>query len=328
MTLVLARQTGEIDAVLARLRYLLIVVGSAAVIVTSAMLISVVHGGLRPLRRLATRIEELGEGNLSARVELPHAPAELAPMVDRLNDLLARLEASFRREKAFTSDVAHELRTPLAGLRSTLEVSASKPREPDAYRTAIQESLAITCQMQTMVQNLLCLARMEAGQVQVVRECVDVAALLRECWAMVDREAAERRLRITWELANPCLVETDGHKLRQVFQNLLDNAVSYTNEGGSIAVQAKANDSQALIEITNTGCRLSPEEIERVFDRFWRGDGTRGDTGHCGLGLSLAQRIVALLKGDIQAESMTDGRFQVRVSIGLPVRRLGPPAVR
>ncbi|HOW70961.1 MAG TPA: ATP-binding protein [Phycisphaerae bacterium] len=323
LTLALSRHTQEIDAVLARLWYLLMVVGGAAVMLTSAILVWVVDAGLRPLRGLASRIGQLGVADLSARVEMPDAAAELVPISDRLNDLLARLQAGFLREKAFAADVAHELRTPLAGLRSTLEVSLSRSREPDAYRIAIQESLAITRQMQAMVQNLLCLARLEAGQVQVVREPVDLATLLHECWEQLAQQATERELRIEWHIRPSCVVETDPDKLRQVFQNLLDNAVHYTDRGGSIDLQAATEGSGVRVEITNTGCRLSPQDAERVFDRLWRGDANRRDTGaHCGLGLSLARRMVTLLGGDIRVECTTGGCFRVQLSIGSSERRL------
>lgn len=316
MTLVLARPTGEVDAVLARLGFLLIALGGLAVVATSVVLARVVHGGLRPLRDLAARIGQLSEEELSARIELPDAPAELVPIAERLNDLLTRLEASFGREKAFTADVAHELRTPLAGLRSTLEVSLSKSREACAYQVVLQDSLAITCQMQTMVQNLLCLARMEAGQAEIVREPTDVPMLLRECWKPLAQGAAERGLHVKWDLQDPCVLETDDRKLRQVLRNLLDNAVAYTNPSGSIEMRAWAADSQVRIEIANTGCRLAPEEAEKVFDRFWRGDAARQDTGvHCGLGLSLARRILILLGGDIQVECTAEGVFCVRLSM-------------
>jgi two-component system, OmpR family, heavy metal sensor histidine kinase CusS len=243
---------------------------------------------------------------------LTNAPAELMPVIHRLNDLLRRLEDAFSREKAFTADVAHELRTPLAGLRATLEVSLSQSREPEKHREAIRDSLQVAHQMQDMVDNLLWLARTEAGQLRVDRGPVDLGDLLNECWKTLADRAQTRGLCVDWDVHSPCALSTDRDKLRQAVHNLLDNAVTHADSGGRVRIEAGREPDRIRCRITNTGSRISPEDAERVFDRFWRGDQARTDTGvHCGLGLSLSRRIVTLLGGRISVTSAVGGEFSV-----------------
>lgn len=311
VTLVLARETATIDRTLATLRLLLTGVWAVALVAMLAVLAIVVRRGLHPAEVLAARISELGEADLSARIELADVPAELKPVIDRLNQLLARLEEAFHRERAFSADVSHELRTPLAGLRSILEVSLSQPRDGEKYRQSIAESLDITEHIQSMVQNLLWLARAEAGRVQVTRESVDLGELLNECWQSMEDRVRERSLQVEQHIQSPCPVQADRDKLQQVIHNILENAVTYTNTGGRIRIEAGEQTGRISLKVTNSGSRVSPQDAPRVFDRFWRGDAARTDTGHhCGLGLSLCRKIVTLLGGTITAET-TDGEFTI-----------------
>ena len=163
LKVVLARSTADIDSFLAGLRFLLLAGGLVTILATSGVLWIIIRRSLIPVDRLARRLSELDAGDLTRRFEAGGVPAEITPVVDRLNEMLARLETSFDREREFSADVAHELRTPLAGMRSTLEVALSRSREPAVYREAIADVLKIAGDMQGMVEKLLCLARLESG---------------------------------------------------------------------------------------------------------------------------------------------------------------------
>ncbi len=313
--LTLARDTAELDGTLARLKLLLAGVCASAIVVAAGVLAWVVRRSLRPVAHLAGQIEKLGESDLSARVDPADAPTELLPVVRRLNDLLQRLEGAFAREKSFTADVAHELRTPLAGLRSTLEVALSRHRRSEAYREAMTESAVITCRVQTMVDNLLSLARAEAGQFEIVRGPVQLDRILRECWGSLAEQARSRRLHVEWQVGQDLMLNTDREKLRVVLQNILDNAVTFANTGGLVRVQAGLRDGRIELSVANTGSELSQQQAEHVFERFWRGDAARSGAGvHCGLGLSLCQKIVTLLGGSISVESAAGGTFRIKLA--------------
>jgi two-component system sensor histidine kinase QseC len=314
-TLVLGRETREIDKTLARLRALLVGVGAGAILASVGLLAWVVRRGLQPVSQLAAQIAGVGENDLSARIAGGSAPGELLPVVQRLNDLLARLEAAFSREKAFSADVAHELRTPLAGLRATVEVALSRERDSSAYRDALGDSLGIAVQMQSMVDNLLSLARAEAGQLELLVEPVGLDELLKECWCPLAARAVVRRLRVEWAVDPAVVLQTDRGTLRLILQNLIENAVAYADPAGLVRVQARDRDGRIEVIVANSGSKLTPEQAGHVFERFWRGDAARCDTGvHCGLGLALCQKLMGVLGGSISVRSAVGGMFSVTLT--------------
>jgi anti-sigma regulatory factor (Ser/Thr protein kinase) len=219
--------------------------------------------------------------------------------------LMARVQAGMVRERQFTADVSHELRTPLAGLRTLLEVSARSPRPEDAAA-----ALAIVVQMCTLVENLLMLARLDAGQVQLARESVGLRALVEDCWQPYAATAAARGLTFKNELSGDAVATTDREKLRIILGNLLSNAAEYTEAGGWIAIAAPPG---ALVEVADSGPAIA--DTERIFDRMWRGDAARAATGiHCGIGLSLARSLAGVLALRLTCRSSDDGSVRFVVS--------------
>ena len=223
-----------------------------------------VRRGLQPARAVATEIGRLDASRLDRPIATFGLPSEIAPIVGKLNELLARLSASFARERRFTADVSHELRTPLSALRTTLEVAASQHRPAADYRAAIADATALAIQMQALVANLLLLARLDARQIAVAAEPVDLHRLVEECWRRYEAEAAERRLRFTIQLPADCVVESDPEKLRIVVMNLLSNAAAYTAPGGSITVRGGSG----------TRCWRSPTAAPRSPTTCCRGSST------------------------------------------------------
>jgi heavy metal sensor kinase len=305
VTMTVARPTHDLDETLDQIAITLTTVSAAAILLSILLLALVIGQGLRPLGALATSIERVGVENLSDRIRVESAPRELSPVVQRLNDLLARLEAAMTREKSFTADVAHELRTPLAGLSSTLEVCASRPRESAEYQHVVAKCLAITRGLESMVNNLLLLARADAKQLVVESAPLQLGLFLRECWALFESRAADRHLDVQW-MVEECGggVSADRDKLRIVLGNVFDNAVTYADESGRIRIEGWALRGKAHVKVTNTGSQLTPAEAAKVFDRFWRGDESRAATGtHCGLGLTLCRKVMDVIGGSIEVES-------------------------
>lgn len=317
VTLALARDTLGLRATLARVRDILIAVGVVAVLLLAGVLTWAIRSGLRPVDELGRQIAEVGAAGLSARIGPGGMPRELSPVVDRLNDLLARLEAAFQRERRFTGNVAHELRTPLAGLRSKLEVCLSRERTPEAYRKAMVDCLAIDLQVQRMVENLLHLARADAGQLGVRSEPTDVSGMVRECWALLGDKAEARGLRIEWLVDEPGMVASDAEKLRLVVQNLLDNAVTHGSRGGRVLVSLASVEGELVLAVSNTARELRAADVPRMFDRFWRGDASHGraEEGHCGLGLPLCRSVVERLGGSVEAVLNDDRLFTITVRL-------------
>ncbi|MEO8699344.1 MAG: ATP-binding protein [Kofleriaceae bacterium] len=299
LSLVVARPTSSIDNMLSQLQQTLVIVGVVATVACLALLFLIIRFGLSPLRRLASEIAKL---DLAGRLDPARRPGELVAVVDRLNDLLLRLDAAFIRERELTAEVAHELRTPITGLRATLEVALDRDRTAERYQRALTECLAITIQTERTVEALLSLARLDAGSVRVHAEPVALDELVRDTMATHTKRATERELVIETQLA-PVTRSLDREKLRMVLDNLFDNAVSYANHRGTIRIELTVD----RITVANTGCTLSAAELEHVFDRFWRADVARTGS-HAGIGLALASKLVQLLGGELTATTH-DGGF-------------------
>ncbi len=315
MSVVVAKDTTDLESTLRTLGLLLLCVSMITIVGSIALLVSIVKRGLRPLNTLASSIERVGANDLSERVELKGAPTEMVPVVQRLNDLLKRLDATLAREKAFTADVAHELRTPLAGLQTALEVSAGQNREPNEYRRTIEQCLRVTERMRAMVNDLLTMARAESRQLAVETEPVEIGELLQECWMPFESVAKAKSLDVQWRQEQDCPYRIDREKMKLVLQNLFENAVTYVDRSGWIRTTAKRKGPILEVTISNSGCDLRVGDTAHLFERFWRSDKARSEAAlHCGLGLPLCQKVMEVLGGSIDAET-SDGVFTVRVAI-------------
>jgi two-component system heavy metal sensor histidine kinase CusS len=321
--LTVATDTIALQGNLGNFCWILIGLCSLAVAVSGAVLFWVVGRGVRPVERLAADIDQMRENDLSVRLHAPDVPTELEPVVEKLNGLLCRLDAAFSRERAFTADVAHELRSPLAALLTTFDVCRSRSRDESAYIAAIDKCRNVARQMQAMVETLLILARADAGQLSLTLKTTDFADFLEDCWALFLPRAQARGLNLQWQVPASIFVETDPEKLRIILHNIFDNAVSYADNGGTIRVAAEGKQDRLLVEIANTGSLIPPDKTAQLFDRFWRGDQARSQTGvHCGLGLSLCQRLSRLLKGQIEIQSTPQNWFIVRLWLPATSRQM------
>ncbi len=321
LTLVVARDASDLHRPLDFLQWLLLVASGVTIALSVFIATFVVRHGLNPLHSIASEIAAIREDELATRIGTTSIPAEILPIKNRLNDLLSRLEDAFKRERRFTADVAHELRTPLAGIRSTIEVTMARARETTEYQTVLSESLAIVENMQTMVNNLLMIARLDACQVTFRQEHICLAELVNSCWRPFSEKATERETTFENRVPNDVTVNSDRENLSMILSNLLNNAVEYTNEAGQIWVTSHHTGDSVEITVANTGCQLTNGEAAQVFDCFWRGDSSRTDTGaHYGLGLALVQRLIRALGGSVTVELQPDGIFTVRLTLSNSLR--------
>ena len=251
-------------------------VGAVVLLATALVVTFAVRRGLAPLDDVGRQIE-----SASLQTKVSTGAAELRPVVDRLNQLLARLDEAFQRERRVSADIAHELRTPIAELRAMAEV-------PEA--ASWPDALQIAKRMETLVAGLLALARHEAGHQELKREPVALAKLVDEIWQpLASRRSLDVKIDVTgtWK--------TDPTLLRLIIANLLENAVEYST--GTIRVAG--NDTR--LEISNTVNGLTPEDLPKMFERFWRKEAARTN-GHCGLGLVLARSAATALGLKLEAD--------------------------
>jgi two-component system sensor histidine kinase QseC len=246
----------------------------------------VLRRGLRPLDQLGERAGRIDADSLATRFATGDLPAELQPIAGRLNELLARLETSFERERRFSADLAHELRTPLAELRSLAECALKWPESRDVATD--HETLAIAVQMQAIVTHLLALVRGDQQQLASRNETVDLAALASEVWRPLVARASERQLNLTWSL-EPARVMADPVLLRSILRNLFENTVDYAPIGGEVTIRLETGPAAAIFRIANATDNLEPADVAKLFDRFWRKEEARSGGRHFGLGLPLAR---------------------------------------
>ena len=314
LTFTVARDAGDLYGQLGFLRWLLLNASMAVIILSVIIAAIIVKKGLHPLNVIAAEIAAIKEDSLTTRITAKDVPTEVIQIKNRLNELLSRLEASFNRERQFNADVAHELRTPLAGLRSTIEVTLTRTRNSDEYQKVLFDCQAIVEDMQTMVSNLLMLAQLDAKQISFQTEKIQLTELVNSSWQPFSDKATERQITFDNSIETNITCQSDRHNLSIILSNILANAVEYTNEGGNIRTTACSKDDSVEITISNTGCKLTAKQVAQVFDCFWRADSSRSDTGiHCGLGLALVQRLVKALGGNVIAELKPDGIFVLQI---------------
>jgi signal transduction histidine kinase len=310
---VVAQETTELDNELAQIFWRMILVTGFALVISEGLMAWAMSRSLRPLNRLAKAIAKMGEKDLTQQINLKNAPRELEPVVDRLNELLERIASVLTRERGFSSDVSHELRTPLSGLLSTIDVCLRKQRDPESYHNAMTICRRITRQMQGVVVNLLELTRLESGSVKVQCEPVDLHRLISSQWLLFTERATVKQVTVKWKLAQG-LALTNSDYLSQIITNLFDNAVSYVNEGGTIIISLEERRGQQCLQIANTGSLIAQEQVEQVFEKFWRADRARADLHqHCGLGLTLCRRLASVLGGNIRVTSKLGGMFVIEL---------------
>ena len=309
VTVVVARGTEELVETLAQVRGWLFGLTLLSLLAASGVALLVVSRGLRSTRALAAKISDLDASRLDSVLPSEGLPEEIAPVVAKINELLARLRESFLREKRFTADVSHELRTPLAGLRTTLEVAGSRERAAPEYRAAIAQAGAVVLEMQALCENLLALARLDARLVPLRPQQVPLRTLVQACWQPFQQPAHHKNLTFENEIDAESVVELDPDQLRIIVSNLLSNAASYTAAGGTIRVRGGLGNGQPepLLAVLDTGPPIPDDLLPLVFDRFVRGDATRSTGVHCGIGLALVRGVSDALGLEVVAQNTADG---------------------
>lgn len=273
-----------------------------------------VRRGLAPLQTIRQAAASVTANRLDYRLAVDAVPAELAELVETLNDMLARLEDSFQRLKDFSSDLAHELRTPVSNLMTQTQVALSRARNADEYRDVLASNAEEYERLARMIGDMLFLAQADNGLIVPKREPVDLAAEVRALFDFFDALAEEKALHLS--LTGSGQVSGDKLMLRRALANLLSNAIRHTPAGGSIAVRIDKNSDGTTLAIENSGEPIPQEHLSRIFDRFYRADPSRHHSEEgAGLGLSITRSIIRAHGGEISARSGTHGVcFEIRMA--------------
>lgn len=274
----------------------------------------VIVRSLQPLRELEKEVRFISAENLIP-VNVPPVQ-EIASVAHALNRLIKNLKEAFERERRFTADVAHELRTPIAEMRSMAEVALKWPDgRIDQERKNYTDILASAKQMQNIVTTLLTLTRCDAGALKFQKQEVPLDALIHFTWQQFENKAAAKRLAINSNVPSEISISTDKELFETILANLFSNAVEYTPEGGKIEWKASLKDAEFSFSISNTTKELTEEDLPHLFERFWQKEKARGraDT-HGGLGLALVSSLATILGFTIKAHLTTPSFLTITIS--------------
>jgi heavy metal sensor kinase len=276
------------------------------------------RNALAPVGEITRTAEQITSRNLSERLPEAKTGDEIEALSIALNRMIARIEHSFRHVNRFTADASHELRTPLTILRGELEALAQRPSIPHDARETIGSALEETERLSKIVESLFAISRLDAGEALMTRERFDLAELVTSTADQMRLLAEDKQITMTCNAAERVEVEGDAGRVKQVVVNLLDNAIKYTGEGGTVNVSVGVADGNARLEVSDSGVGIPSEAMPHVFERFYRVDQTRSrQMGGAGLGLSIVKSICAAHQGRVSVESRVGqgSRFTVRLPL-------------
>ncbi len=259
--------------------------------------------GLAPLNAMKQKAESITAQRLHSRLAVDAVPVELADLAATLNDMLARLEASFRRLSDFSSDLAHEFRTPISNLMTQTQVTLSLPRTLDEYREVLVSNIEEYERLSRMIADMLFLAKADEGQIVRTQERLDLAVLIVDLVEFYRLAADEKGVALIHE--GEGAIRGDPLMIRRAISNLLSNAIRHTPPGGRVTVSIRTPETgHVAIDIANTGETIATEHLPRLFDRFYRADPSRtGEGSHSGLGLAIVKSIVEAHRGRVSVRS-------------------------
>jgi two-component system, OmpR family, heavy metal sensor histidine kinase CusS len=297
------------DAVLFRIkqRFMIIFFTIPLVLVVTSVLVWIlVVQILQPIADITQAAEHITHKDMSNRVGQTLADEEIVRLVDAFNNMISRLETSFKYIQEFSYDVAHELRTPLAIIRGEAEVALRRDRSADEYRQSLQVCLDETAQMLTLVEDLLLLTKLEYQADAIEFATLDLNEFMTEIYEQWKIIAEQKQRTISLVLPKRSkMIQANKVHLRRLFFNLIDNAVKFTQTNGLIDIEVAYENEHARILVADNGIGIADEDLPKILNRFYHKgtDSSTGEAGH-GLGLSLAQSIAKVHQGSLEVKSV------------------------
>jgi heavy metal sensor kinase len=275
----------------------------------------IVSRSLRPVVAISAAAAKISAGDLSQRINVAEAESELGQLAAVLNSTFARLEAAFAQQQQFTSDAAHELRTPVSVMLTQAQTALNRERTAPEYRETVEACQRAAQRMRRLIESLLALARLDAGQEPMKRLNFDLSKTACDSVELIRPLADERGVKILCDLP-PLECTGDSERLAQVVINLLTNAIQYNRPHGEVRVRLESQNNMAVLTVSDTGAGIAAEDLPRVFERFYRADKSRS-TGGNGLGLAISKAVVEAHGGTIEVSSAenTGTTFTVRLPV-------------
>ncbi len=313
--LLVGRSTAPVEEELRAFAWNLAAVGASVLLLGLAGGWWMASRAIAPIQSISSAAARISGGNLSERISVTEAESELGQLTVVLNDAFARLDAAFRQQARFTSDAAHELRTPISVLLGQTQLALARERTAESYRETIEICRRAALRMQTLIESLLQLAMLEGSGEGLNAQPCDLAELSREQLEMLAPMAAEKGIAFSGSLtATLCVADAD--RISQILTNLLGNALKFARRGDAVKLITYRQNGCAIVSVEDTGPGIGAEHLPHLFERFYRADASRNRaTGGAGLGLAICQSIAESHGGTISVESeLTKGsRFTLRI---------------
>lgn len=301
------------DNLVNRLAWSLAGAGGICAVATALVARRVSRQALAPIRECADAVGAIDPQTLHRRVDTQRLPVELLPVADRLNDMLRRLEDGFARQQRFLADAAHELRTPIAALLTSLEVTLRRPRDAQTLLEAMRDCLSDTVLLKRLADALLQQAR-AAAPLPPELQWIELTPLFDQCVTVARTLASERDVQIEWSYPPALSLCTDAARMQSILTNLLSNAVEYNVGGGRVRLEVRDEPDALLLRVGNTGPGIAADQLPLIFEPFRRQAASPNGTEHLGLGLHLVQTHVESLGGACRVTSEAGWtEFEVRL---------------
>lgn len=320
------KSTKEREELLERFRRIFLAVTFPILLLGTAGGTLLALRALRPIRDIISTVQSIERGRMEARVPVTPTGDELDELGRLFNQMLGKIEALIHGMRNALDNVAHDLRTPMTRLRGVAEMALRKEQDQAAYREALIACLDESEQILTMLNTLMDISEAETGTLPLHRAPVNLASLIEDAIDLYRPIAEEKGITIEMKSSPPLISVVDPTRIRQVLANLIDNAVKYTPAGGRVDLEGVQEGDEIVIRVKDTGIGIPPEEIDKIWDRLYRGDKSRSERG-LGLGLSLVKAVVAAHQGKITVSSRPGAGSVFTLSLPAAPRSLPTPSI-
>lgn len=294
----------DVSDTLATLLPIMVIAYPVALVVAALGGVFMAGRALSPIDNITRTARRISGEDLGQRLDMQLPDDEVGRLARTFDEMIARLDDAFGRQRQFTADASHEMRTPLTIIKGQIDVSLQKEREPEAYRQVLGAVNEEVDRLIRLAGNLLTLTRADAGQIPLTFERVDIPQVVSGVLEQVRSVASDKGVELRLEPGPRAIINADEDLLLQLMLNLLDNAVKYTPSGGQVNAGWTMNGSELELWVADTGIGIAHEHLPYLFDRFYRVDGARNRAdGGVGLGLAISRWIAEAHSGSIRAES-------------------------
>jgi len=313
--LFIARPTAHIERALSGLLITLMFAVPLTLIISGAGGVFLARRVLNPIKKITDTAHTIGESDLSRRIDV-HTNDELGRLSGTLNEMIERLEKAFERQRQFTGDASHELRTPLAVIEAESTLALQRDRSSEEYKQSLSNVAREAEHMAAIIDQLLSLARADAGMEAYDFEELNLDEVIESVVSKTRGRCEEKKIALTTQLQSGAKIKGGHAMLKLLFSNLLDNAIRYTQSGGSITVSLGKEAGKANIEVKDTGIGIPAGDLPHIFERFYRVDKVRSrGEGGSGLGLSICRQIAEIHGGSIDVVSQAGRGSAFRVTL-------------